>query len=56
MLGFVFLMLCLASSLFVSAGSPAFWQAWAYLAVFGASTILVTAYLARRDPNSEKSE
>jgi protein-S-isoprenylcysteine O-methyltransferase Ste14 len=48
-LGLAFLLLVLALALFLSAGSLAYWQAWVYLAVFGGSTILITAYLMRRD-------
>lgn len=44
-LGFAFLMLVLALALFLSAGSLRFWQAWAYLAVFGVCTLLITVYL-----------
>ncbi len=47
--GFAFLMLVLALALFLPAGSLRFWQAWAYLAVFAACTILITAYLIRND-------
>jgi protein-S-isoprenylcysteine O-methyltransferase Ste14 len=50
-LGFLFLMLVLASVLFLSAGSLAFWQAWVYLGVFAPCTILITAYLINNDPN-----
>ncbi len=49
-LGFAFLMLVLALALFLPAGSLSYWQAWAYLAVFAACTILITAYLIRYDP------
>jgi protein-S-isoprenylcysteine O-methyltransferase Ste14 len=48
-LGFLFLIGVLALVLFLSAGSAAFWQAWAYLGVFAACTILITAYLIRND-------
>jgi protein-S-isoprenylcysteine O-methyltransferase Ste14 len=49
MLGLVFLILCLALALFLSAGSLGFWQAWVYLAVFSVCTILVTVYLIIND-------
>lgn len=49
-LGFAFLMLVLASALFISAGSLSFWQAWVYLAVFAMCTLLISAYLFRNDP------
>ncbi len=47
--GFLFLVLMLALALFASAGTFAFWQAWAYLIVFSASVILITMYLFVRD-------
>ncbi|HJR78664.1 MAG TPA: isoprenylcysteine carboxylmethyltransferase family protein [Anaerolineales bacterium] len=47
--GFAFLMLVLALALFLPAGSLYFWQAWVYLAVFAACTILITAYLIKND-------
>jgi protein-S-isoprenylcysteine O-methyltransferase Ste14 len=49
-LGFLFLMLCLALALFLSAGSLVFWQAWVYLGVFVVCTISITAYLIKNDP------
>lgn len=48
-LGFMFLMLVLGLALFLSAGSLNFWQAWVYLAVFAACTILITLYLIKKD-------
>ena len=48
-LGFMFLMLILGLALFLSAGSLHFWQAWVYLAVFAACTILITLYLIKKD-------
>jgi len=39
----------LALVLFLSAGSPQFWQAWLYLAVFALCVLLITAYLAAYD-------
>ena len=49
MIGLVFLMLCLALALFLSAGSLGFWQAWIYLAVFLVCTLLITVYLIIND-------
>jgi protein-S-isoprenylcysteine O-methyltransferase Ste14 len=49
-LGLAFLMVVLALALFVPAGSLRFWQAWAYLAVFGVCVILITLDLMRNDP------
>jgi len=48
-LGFVFLILCLALALFLSAGSLSFWQAWVFLAVWSVCVILITAYLMKYD-------
>ncbi len=47
--GFITLLLILGLALFATAGSFSFWQAWVYLAVFGACAILITAYLIRND-------
>lgn len=47
--GFAFLMLVLALTLFLSAGSLNYWQAQVYLAVFAVCTILITLYLIRYD-------
>jgi protein-S-isoprenylcysteine O-methyltransferase Ste14 len=49
-LGFAFLILVLGLALFVSAGTFNYWQAWVYLGVFAGCTVLITAYLIRRDP------
>jgi protein-S-isoprenylcysteine O-methyltransferase Ste14 len=48
--GFLALMVILGLSMFLSAGSLRFWQAWVWLAVFGGCVIPITAYLARHDP------
>jgi protein-S-isoprenylcysteine O-methyltransferase Ste14 len=48
-LGLVFLDLCLALALFISAGSLAFWQAWVFLAVWTGCVVLITAYLIKYD-------
>ncbi len=47
--GLAFLMSIIGAALFVAAGSFAFSLALVYLAVFGGSTILITAYLALYD-------
>ncbi|MEJ2557970.1 MAG: methyltransferase [Anaerolineae bacterium] len=49
-LGLVFLDLCLALALFLSAGSLEFWQAWVFLTVWTGCVILITAYLIHVDP------
>jgi protein-S-isoprenylcysteine O-methyltransferase Ste14 len=48
-LGLAFLLAVLAAILFGIAGR-AYWQAWAFLAVFGVATTAITIDLARRDP------
>jgi protein-S-isoprenylcysteine O-methyltransferase Ste14 len=48
-LGFAFLILVLGLALFLSAGTVAYWQGWAYLAVFAGCTLLITFYLIRYD-------
>ncbi len=47
--GLLFLVLVLALALFVCAGTLAFWQAWAYLAVFSVCVVLITLYLVVKD-------
>lgn len=49
MLGLVFLVLCLALVLFLSAGSFEFWQAWVFLAVWTISVLFITLYLIKYD-------
>jgi protein-S-isoprenylcysteine O-methyltransferase Ste14 len=44
------LLTVMAFVLFVSAGTPHWWQAWLFLALYGAMSVLVTIYLARHDP------
>lgn len=48
-LGLAFLLGFLGLLLFASAGTFNYWQAWIYLAVFGASTLFVTLYLMKFD-------
>ena len=48
--GFFFLLLVMAALLFVPAWTPSYWQAWAFLAVFGASAGAITLYLMTKDP------
>jgi len=48
-LGLAFLLVVLGATLFISAGSFDYWQAWIYLADFGICTILITAYLNKYD-------
>lgn len=44
------LTLTMALLLFVPAGTIAYWQAWAFLAVYVAASIAITLYLRRNDP------
>src|SRR5579871_1830855 len=36
--------------LFIPAGTVQYWQAWAYLSVYFASSFLITLYLVKKDP------
>jgi protein-S-isoprenylcysteine O-methyltransferase Ste14 len=47
--GLFFLLLVMAALLFVPAWTPGYWQAWAFLAVFGASAFAITLYLMTKD-------
>jgi protein-S-isoprenylcysteine O-methyltransferase Ste14 len=49
-LGLAFLLGALAVALFIPAGTLDYWQAWAFLAVFGVATLAITIYLAVTDP------
>jgi hypothetical protein len=45
------LLLVMAALIFVPAWTTGYWQAWAFLAVFGASVFTITLYLVnKRDP------
>lgn len=48
-LGLVFLLFVLWLSLFLPAWTLQFYQAWAYWLIFSISTILITAYLLKKD-------
>jgi len=48
-IGLIQLIIGLGVLLFVPAGTINFWQAWAYLFVFGASVVLIFAYLYKND-------
>ena len=44
-------MLCvMATLLFLPARTVSYWQAWVFLAVFGASALAITLYLKKNDP------
>ena len=49
-IGFIQLIIGLGVMLFVPAWTIDFWQAWVYLSVFGASVVLIFAYLYKNDP------
>ena len=48
--GLLFLLLVMAALLFLSAGALDYWQAWAFLIVFGTSALAITVYLMKKDP------
>ena len=48
--GLLFLLLVMATLLFLPARTVSYWQAWIFLAVFGASALAITLYLMRNDP------
>jgi protein-S-isoprenylcysteine O-methyltransferase Ste14 len=48
--GLFFLLLVMAALLFLPAWTLDYWQAWAFLAVFGVSALAITLYLMKKDP------
>lgn len=48
--GILFLTLAMAATLFISAGTLHYWQAWTFLVIFLVLELAITAYLARNDP------
>jgi hypothetical protein len=48
--GLLRLALAMAALLFIPAGTLDYWQAWAFLAVYFASSLALTLYLMQRDP------
>jgi protein-S-isoprenylcysteine O-methyltransferase Ste14 len=48
--GLFFLLLVMATLLFLPARTLDYWQAWAFLAVFGVSALAITLYLMEKDP------
>jgi protein-S-isoprenylcysteine O-methyltransferase Ste14 len=50
LLSLVVLMLVFAALLFASAGTLDYWQAWTFLAVYFVSSLAITLYLVKRDP------
>jgi protein-S-isoprenylcysteine O-methyltransferase Ste14 len=48
--GLVCVLLVMAALLFIPAWTLDYWQAWAFLVVFGVSALTITLYLMRKDP------
>jgi protein-S-isoprenylcysteine O-methyltransferase Ste14 len=48
--GLLFLLFVMAMLLFFPARTVRYWQAWVFLAVFGASALAITLYLMKNDP------
>ncbi|WP_407179110.1 methyltransferase family protein [Bradyrhizobium sp. STM 3562] len=48
--GLAILFVVLAFLLFGAAGTPRYWQGWAFLACYFAASIAITFYLVRKDP------
>src|ERR1700738_4786290 len=48
--GLVCLLLVMAALLFLPAWTLSYWQAWAFLVVFGVSAVAITVYLTEKDP------
>ena len=49
-LSLVVLIVVMAAILFVSAGTLDYWQAWAFLALYAATSLVIILYLAQKDP------
>jgi protein-S-isoprenylcysteine O-methyltransferase Ste14 len=47
--GLLFLLLIIASALFLAAWTFNYWQAWIFLVVFGVSVLAITLYLMKKD-------
>ncbi len=48
--GLLLLFVAMAALLFVPAGTLDYWQAWTFLAVYFASSLALTLYLMKKDP------
>jgi protein-S-isoprenylcysteine O-methyltransferase Ste14 len=48
--GLLFLLFVMAALLFLPARTVHYWEAWTFLAVFGASSLAITLYLMKKDP------
>jgi protein-S-isoprenylcysteine O-methyltransferase Ste14 len=49
--GLLFLVVAMAALLFIAAGTLDYWQAWTFLAVYFASSVAITLYLVKKDPD-----
>jgi protein-S-isoprenylcysteine O-methyltransferase Ste14 len=48
--GLLFTVLVMTALLFLPAWTLSYWQAWAFLAVFGVSAVAITVFLTKKDP------
>jgi len=48
--GLLVVLLAMAALLFIPAGTLDYWQAWTFLAVYFASSLAITLYLMKKDP------
>jgi protein-S-isoprenylcysteine O-methyltransferase Ste14 len=48
--GLVFVLIAMGALLFLPAWTADYWQAWAFLSLFGASSLAITVYLMKKDP------
>jgi protein-S-isoprenylcysteine O-methyltransferase Ste14 len=48
--GLLFVLIVMGTLLFLPAWTLDYWQAWVFLAVFGASALAITVYLMKKDP------
>lgn len=48
--GLLFVLIVMGTLLFVTAWTLDYWQAWTFLALFGASGLAITVYLMKNDP------
>lgn len=48
--GLLFLLVVMAALLFIPSGTLHYWQAWTFLAVYFASSLALTLYLMKEDP------
>ena len=54
--GLLGVLLVMGALLFIPAWTLAYWQAWGFLAVFGGSSLAITLYLMKKDPNFWSAE